>query len=90
MAALEKLRDQIAIARAAGHFVVLTPDEAQAIVDERDPARVVYSPCDRHIGFTWSMRIGIAPAVRKVCPICDPPQTLIAIAAPHEGDGKHA
>lgn len=34
MTALAKLRDQIAIARAAGHFVVLTPDEAQAVVDE--------------------------------------------------------
>lgn len=34
MTALTKLRDQIAIARQTGTFVVLTPDEAQGIVDE--------------------------------------------------------
>lgn len=34
MSAIAKLREQIAIARDAGHFVVLTPDEAQAVIDE--------------------------------------------------------
>lgn len=31
---LDKLRGQIAIARETSTFVVLTPDEAQAIIDE--------------------------------------------------------
>lgn len=34
MSAIAKLRDQIAIARETGTFVVLTPDEAQAVLDE--------------------------------------------------------
>lgn len=34
MSALGKLRDQIAVARSTNTFVVLTPDEAQAIVTE--------------------------------------------------------
>lgn len=34
MNAIAKLADQVAIARESGTFVVLTPDEAQAIIDE--------------------------------------------------------
>jgi flavin reductase (DIM6/NTAB) family NADH-FMN oxidoreductase RutF len=33
MSAVTKLRDQVKIARESGTFVVLTPDEAQAVVD---------------------------------------------------------
>lgn len=39
--ALDKLRDQIAIARETGTFVVLTPDEAQAIIDQVSGPAVV-------------------------------------------------
>lgn len=41
---LAKLRDQIAIARSTSTFVVLTPDEAQAVFDEADYKRDTSEP----------------------------------------------
>ena len=34
MSAIDKLREQIVIGRETGHYVVLTVDEAQAVLDE--------------------------------------------------------
>lgn len=44
MSALRKLREQIAIARQGGNFVVLTPDEAKAVEDEASASHAGAQP----------------------------------------------
>lgn len=89
MSAIAKLADQIAIARAAGHFVVLTPDEAQAVVDES------LNPHGQRVDRSAISQAAPAPGG---CPVCGddacpgnhPAGSVVtrASAPPHEGDDE--
>lgn len=39
------------------------------------PPLIVYAQCERHRGVAATMTVGPAPAIRTVCPICEPPGT---------------